>query len=302
MKVRTRRFHAHRAADRRGDHRYHRAIAVPDFSAPACRVTNRPPSVRSAPSTRRSELLVSSRPGRLCDDAARPRRRVPRKPAGLHLPRPRRSRASEPRRQERIQRAPRPVGDGRSGSRGLQRHGDADQLLCDVASRDRRHDRQPRLLEQRGRHDLLRPDGRCADRSADGACRRRHADSIASSSISSYKRGMPTRHPSFLFDGRPESMFSPLERAGTIRGSPSSSCSSSCDCRILASSRWLNLSARVRAGETHAAATLQALNQPICIRAGVRQSAVRALSREPRDADAIYRQPFVTRILAWIRW
>ena len=67
------------------------------------------------------------------------------------------------------------------------------------ASRDRRHDRQPRVLEQRGGHDLLRPDRRRADGSADGARRRRHADSIASGSVSGYKEGCRTPASLFVF-------------------------------------------------------------------------------------------------------
>ena len=81
------------------------------------------------------------------------------------------------------------VGDRCGRPERLQRHGDADRLLRDVGSRDRRHDRQPRVLEQRGGHDLLRPDRRCADRSADGPRRRRHADSIAFGLGFSYKEG-----------------------------------------------------------------------------------------------------------------
>ena len=74
---------------------------------------------------------------------------------------------------------------------------DADRLLCDLASRDRRHDRQPRVLEQRGGHDLLRPDRCRADRSADGPRRRRHPDSITSNPFRLYKRDA----------GRPASLF-----------------------------------------------------------------------------------------------
>ena len=128
-------------------------------------------------------------------------------------------------------------GRGQRGARLQRRGAEPHGLLRDGGSGDAGHDRQPRVRDQRSRDDLLHEQRDPHDRSADGARRRRHADSVSSSGLAGQEdawRISPSGMPSVLrgqmrdYSRRANMRDRRLARAQRNHAaSPSSSCSSS---------------------------------------------------------------------------